>query len=49
MSQLTNYLSEIDKVNQIVLQYTNKKLLGVFGEETVNVLQVNLALDGILK
>lgn len=38
-----------DKVNQIVLQYTNKKLLGVFGEETVNVLQVNLALDGILK
>jgi K+-transporting ATPase ATPase C chain len=38
-----------DKVNQIVLQYTNKKLLGIFGEETVNVLQVNLALDGILK
>lgn len=38
-----------DKVNQIVLQYTNKKLLGVFGEDTVNVLQVNLALDGILK
>jgi len=38
-----------DKVNTIVLQYTNKKLLGVFGEETVNVLQVNLALDGILK
>lgn len=38
-----------DKVKQIVLQYTNKKLLGVFGEETVNVLQVNLALDGILK
>ena len=38
-----------DKVNAIVLQYTNKKLLGIFGEETVNVLQVNLALDGILK
>lgn len=38
-----------DKVNQIVLQYSNKKLLGVFGEDTVNVLQVNLALDGILK
>ena len=38
-----------DKVNQIVLQYTNKKLLGVFGEDTVNVLQVNLALDEILK
>lgn len=38
-----------DKVNEIVLHYTNTKLLGVFGEETVNVLEVNLALDGILK
>ena len=38
-----------DKVTSIVLQYTNKKLLGVFGEESVNVLEVNLALDGILK
>lgn len=38
-----------DKVNEIVLKYTNRKLLGIFGEETVNVLKVNLALDGILK
>lgn len=38
-----------DKVNEIVLKYTNGKFLGVFGEETVNVLEVNLALDGILK
>lgn len=38
-----------DKVNEIMLHYTNKKLLGVLGEETVNVLEVNLALDGILK
>ncbi len=38
-----------DKVNEIMLHYTNKKLLGVFGEETVNVLEVNLALDGTLK
>lgn len=38
-----------DKVNEIMLHYTNKKLLGVWGEETVNVLEVNLALDGILK
>lgn len=37
-----------DKVNEIVLKYTNRKLLGIFGEETVNVLKVNLALDGIL-
>lgn len=38
-----------DKVNEIVLKYTNKKLLGIIGEDTVNVLEVNLALDGILK
>jgi len=38
-----------DKVNKIVLHYTNNKLLGIFGEDTVNVLEVNLALDGILK
>ena len=38
-----------DKVNEVIQRYTNKKLLGVFGEETINVLQVNLALDGILK
>lgn len=39
----------VDKVNEIISHYTNTKLLGVFGEETVNVLEVNLALDGILK
>ena len=39
----------VSKVNEIVSHYTNTKLLGVFGEETVNVLEVNLALDGILK
>lgn len=38
-----------DTVHEIVLQYTNRKLFGIFGEDTVNVLQVNLALDGILK
>jgi len=39
----------VSKVNEIVSHYTNTKLLGVFGEETVNVLEVNLALEGILK
>jgi len=39
----------VDKVNEVISRYTNTKLLGVFGEETVNVLEVNLALDGILK
>lgn len=37
-----------DAVREIVEQCTNGKLLGVFGEETVNVLKVNLMLDGIL-
>lgn len=37
------------KVNEIIKKYTKGRFLGVFGEETVNVLQVNLALDGILK
>jgi len=37
------------QVEEIVLKYTQGKFIGVFGEETVNVLQVNLALDGILK
>lgn len=39
----------INEVNQIIERYTKGRTFGVFGEETVNVLQVNLALDGILK
>ncbi len=38
-----------EQVREIVVKYTKGKFLGVFGEETVNVLKVNLALDGILK
>lgn len=38
-----------DKVKEIIDQYTTGKLLGVLGQDTVNVLEVNLALDGILK
>lgn len=37
-----------DKVEQIIKKYTRLRAFGVFGEETVNVLQVNLELDGIL-
>ena len=37
-----------DEVEQIIEKYTKGRALGVFGEETVNVLQVNLALDGRL-
>ena len=34
---------------EIIQKCTEGKFLGVFGEETVNVLKVNLMLDGILK
>ena len=36
------------KVRKVIQKGTTKKFLGVFGEETVNVLKVNLMLDGIL-
>jgi len=39
-------VSEVDK---IIDKYTTGRFLGIFGESTVNVLKVNLALDGILK
>ena len=41
-------LSE-DDVRAVVRECTKGRFLGVFGEETVNVLKVNLMLDGILK
>ncbi|MBS5063816.1 MAG: potassium-transporting ATPase subunit KdpC [Hungatella hathewayi] len=37
-----------DEVRAVVDRYTDGKLFGILGEETVNVLKVNLALDGIL-
>lgn len=38
-----------DEVNRVIERYTSHKFLGFLGEDTVNVLEVNLALDGILK
>lgn len=38
-----------DDVRKIIKDCTKSKLLGIFGEESVNVLKVNLMLDGILK
>ncbi len=38
----------VDEVQAIVDKYTEGKLFGLFGEATVHVLKVNLALDGIL-
>lgn len=39
---------EESEVREITDKCTDGRLLGVFGEETVNVLKVNLMLDGIL-
>lgn len=36
---------EDGQVSNIIKKYTNKKFLGIFGENTVNVLKVNMALD----
>lgn len=41
-------LSEAE-VENIIAQCTEGRFLGVFGEKTVNVLKVNLMLDGILQ
>ncbi|MEG1801502.1 MAG: potassium-transporting ATPase subunit C [Oscillospiraceae bacterium] len=37
-----------EEVREILFKCTTGKFLGVFGEETVNVLKVNLMLDGII-
>lgn len=42
-----NGMSE-EKVEEIIEECTNHKFLGIFGETTVNVLKVNLMLEGIL-
>lgn len=38
-----------EEVEEIIDKYTKGRMLGIFGEEVVNVLEVNLALDGILE
>lgn len=35
-------------MREIIDECTDGRFLGIFGEETVNVLKVNLMLDGIL-
>lgn len=37
-----------DEVRDIIKDCTDGRFLGLFGEERVNVLEVNLRLDGIL-
>ncbi len=38
-----------DEVRAVIEKCTDGRFLGIFGEETVNVLEVNLMLDGILE
>lgn len=40
---------DTEEVKEIIDKYTKGRMLGIFGEEVVNVLEVNLALDGILE
>ena len=42
-----NQMTE-DEIQDIIEKCTNHKILGLFGEETVNVLKVNLMLEGLL-
>lgn len=42
-----NQMTE-NEIQDIIEKCTNHKILGLFGEETVNVLKVNLMLEGIL-
>ena len=37
-----------EEIKAIIDEYTEGRFLGVFGEPRVNVLMVNLALDGVL-
>jgi len=45
---LTRHLSQ-DTVRQLVMDHTQGRFLGIFGEPYINVLDVNLALDALKK
>ena len=37
----------INQVNTLIQKYTRNRIFGILGEKTINVLEINLALDGI--
>ena len=38
----------VEDVETVISRYTTGRFLGMFGEPRVNVLKVNLALDGLI-
>lgn len=38
---------DLDQVNTLILQYTRGRILGILGEKTVNILDLNIALDAL--
>ena len=40
---------EVEDVEAVISKYTTGRFLGIFGEPRVNVLKVNLALDGLIE
>lgn len=37
----------LDQVNALIQEYTHDRIFGILGEKTINVLEINLALDEI--
>lgn len=38
---------DLDKVNALIRKYTRGRIFGILGEKTVNVLDLNIALDAL--
>ncbi|CAD7813221.1 Potassium-transporting ATPase KdpC subunit [Chryseobacterium aquaeductus] len=38
---------DVVKINNLIAQHTDKPLIGLFGPEKINVLKLNIALDGL--
>lgn len=40
---------EVDVVQAFIAQYTERRIFGLLGKPRVNVLELNLALDGLVR